>query len=88
MREDKFYDICDSTEQINENVTEDYFPTCEEIDNNINAYGLENQLEIIAYFASNPFKRLGNAIMNNPEYQKTVAYCLELLGDIPLQEEV
>jgi len=88
MRESKFYGICDAVEEINENITDDYVPTVSDIDGNVAAYGIEEQVEIISYFASNPFKRQGNSLANDYEYKKTVAHCMELLNQVQLQEEI
>ncbi len=87
MNETRFYDICDNAEAINENITNGYFPTKEEIEEHIKIYGLEDQAGILAYFASNPFKRQNNPAAELPEYQETVKFAKEMLEKIQLTED-
>ncbi len=86
MKEEKFYEICDAAEAITENITDDYFPSVSEIDESIKAYGLEDQVNVLAYFASNPFKKQNNPLANNNEYIETVKYAKQKLQEVPLTE--
>ena len=88
MREDKFYEICDAAEAIDKNVTEDYFPSPTEIESNINVYGIDSQIDLLAYFASNPFKRMGNVLAEDDDYLETVKYCKTKLNSVSLEEVI
>ena len=88
MREDKFYEICDAAESINTNITEDYFPSPAEIESNINAYGIDSQIDLLAYYASNPFKRQGLPAAEDDDYLDTVKYCKNKLNNVPLEEVI
>ncbi len=84
MSEDTFYDICDAVETIKDNITEDYYPSIEKINSYVDAYGLEAQVELLAYYASNPFKRMNNPLADEPDYIATVKHCKKLLNSIAL----
>lgn len=86
MKESKFYDICDKTEEINTNITGGYFPTVEEIEALGADKNPEKYIHIITYFASNPFKRQSNSLQNLIDYENTVKYCKSLLHKISLQQ--
>ncbi len=86
MSEEQFYKICDAAEAIDENVTENYFPSPKEIASNIEAYGLDAQVDLLAYYASNPFKRIGNPLAEDCDYLETVNYCRKKLGEVVLAE--
>lgn len=88
MTEDRFYDICDAAEAINTSVTGDYFPKVKDIEANIEAYGLESQVEMLAYFATNPFKRTNNPLMDEEDYINTVNYCKEALSKVNIVPEI
>lgn len=84
MKAIDFYEICDGAEAIQENITEGYYPTVEEIDNNISIYGLEDQVPLLAYYASNPFKRMNDPAQDDIEYLDIVKYSKKLLQQIEL----
>ena len=86
MKETEFYDICDSAESITEDITNSYFPSIQEMEDHINVYGLEDQICMLAYFASNPFKRQDNMLKDNPDYLSLVKYAKKRLGEIELTE--
>ena len=85
MKETKFYELCDKTGEINENITGGYFPTVEEMKNMGVDKTPEKYIHIISYFASNPFKRQNNSLRNLRDYEETVRYCKDLLCKIELQ---
>ena len=84
MKESTFYDICEAAELIQEDVTNGYFPTIDEIDDGINTYGIEDQVSLLAYYASNPFKRMNNPLKDDIDYLDVVKYAKERLSDVEL----
>ncbi len=78
ITEGKFFRILDAVEEIG-NVTEGYFPTVEEIMHFKANENIEKNLVILAYYASDPFKRLNLQEKDDPEYKRTVSYCKKLL---------
>ena len=88
MTGETFYRICDVAEEIEDNITNNYYPKVAEIDQNIANYGLEKQIITLAYFASNPFRRMNIALADEEDYIATVDYCKKKLTEIPLDEEL
>ncbi len=85
MKESKFYELCDKTGEISENITGGYFPTVEEMKTMDVEKNPEEYIYIISYFASNPFKRQNNSLRNLRDYEETVRFCKDLLCKIDLQ---
>ncbi len=85
MKEAKFYEICEKTEDINDNITGGYFPTVDELKTMTENKNPEKYINIISYFASNPFKRQRNSLVNLNDYEDTVRYCKELMTKIELE---
>ena len=84
MNVTKFYELCDKTEEITDNVTGGYFPTVEELQRMITGKSIEKYIYIISYFASNPFKRQNNKFANLKDYEDTVRFCKEYMTKIEL----
>ncbi len=84
IKEKDFYNICDFAEGIKNDFTNGYYPSVQElinkgVENNIDIY-----LPILAYFSSNPFKRLGMEEAEDEDYKELVRYCSHLISSIPL----
>lgn len=87
MKEEKFYDVLDKVEKIkDEDVTEGYFPTIEEIESHDVLNNQDLYLPIIAYMAQDPFKDSDNDAKNTVEYKASVKYCKDLLTKFDVEE--
>ncbi len=86
VAESDFYKVCDYVDGINKDITNGYYPSVDElkeknIENDIRLF-----LPIIAYYGSNPFKRLGLEEADFDSYKELVKYCETLLSSIQLTE--
>lgn len=87
MSEEKFYDQLESIEKIDTNVTNDWYPTVEELKDN----GIEKPentikfFNLISFFATDPFTKQGICGKDDREYHETVSFCKNLILTIPLE---
>lgn len=84
MKEKDFYELQDKVEKLKD-VTDGWFPTVDEL----KRYGEDNlktnYIELLSYFASDPFKREQNPDYFSEKYKETVKYCKKLLYNIRLK---
>ena len=87
ITEEQFYAVCDKVDVIDQDITEGYFPTVEElISHNVKEKMQTDQqyLKFIAYYASDPLSRFGYEVAETQEYKEAVKYVRKLLNEMPL----
>ncbi len=82
MTANQFYKICDICDDLMDDIVGDYCPAIETLEAHGAASDPEHYVQLLAYFASDPYKRLGRE--RTDEYLKTVAYCKDLLTKVAL----
>lgn len=66
-----------------DHLTQSYYPQKEELEALGVCNNLEKYIEIIVFFATDPFTRLGDDdICDAKEYRETVEYCQNLISNI------
>lgn len=83
MSIEDFDTMIDDVENMGD-ITEDYYPTVEELRQYDRNLLKEKFLPIIAYFASNPFKRSGATANDVKSYMNTVSFCKRFLYSIEI----
>ena len=80
MKEKQFYEICDTMGKlVEENITEGYFPTVEELKANRFDKKVEEYLPFLAYFAADPYKKVTMENDEREKYEEMVIYVKKLL---------
>ena len=80
MKEEDFEILLDIAEGFG-NLTEEYYPTVKELEDHNVKENINSFLVIVAYFASDPFKRNHVDPVDPEDYKETVSYCKHLLYD-------
>lgn len=78
MTQEKYDAILEKAEELAD-VTGEYFPTVEELIAHHADTEVEKNLFVLAYYASDPFKRLNLQTKDHPEYRETVKFCKRIL---------
>ena len=86
MKSEQFYAMLDYADSINTDYTNGYFPTVEEFKANNMDKNIEKNIVLIAYFASNPFKRMGLMDADDPDYLEFVTYAKNLLETVKITD--
>lgn len=85
MEENLFFDILEKAENMSdEDLTQGYFPTINEIEAHVKKDNLKDYLPIIAYFANDPFSKQQMDGCTANEYKATVKYCKDFLSKVEL----
>ncbi|MBP3279323.1 MAG: hypothetical protein J6M44_10250 [Butyrivibrio sp.] len=84
MKESAFYDVIDKMEEIDVDTTKGYYPTIADLEEYKVEQDIDLFLPILAYYASDPFKRMNIKPDNPNEYKATVKYCKDVLSRIKL----
>lgn len=82
MNEDEFNKILDNVEKIDTDVTDGYYPTVEEMEENGVDKEPEKYLKFLAYFASDPFTRMNLVRKEEPGYKACVSFSKRVLYTI------
>lgn len=81
-----FYDILEFVEDLKQDYTCGYYPTVEEFEAQHLTDDMEKVLPLLAYFASDPFKKMGLSEQDDEEYKRFVDYSKKLISKIELTE--
>ena len=84
MNEELFYDTLDKMESVDKDITSGYYPSIEDLKEYQVEKDIDLFLPIIAYFASDPFKRIGIEPDSPNQYSETVSFCKEALARVNL----
>ena len=84
MKEAVFYDVLDQMEGIDYDITNGYYPTITDLEEYRVKEDMNLFLPILAYFASDPFKRAGVRAESPNEYMATVKYCKDIISKVKL----
>ena len=84
LKYEEFMKLLDIVEEFNE-VTNGYFPTVEELKAHKVEEHINEFLPILAYFASNPFERMGIDKKDDARYKETVSYCKRLAYQVEIE---
>ena len=79
MSEDEFYKILDNVEKIETDITDGYYPTVQELEENGVDKNPEKYIRFLAYFASDPFTRMNLIRKEEPGYKACVSFSKRLL---------
>ncbi|MCR5670704.1 MAG: hypothetical protein K6G10_06830 [Butyrivibrio sp.] len=87
IREDVFYNTIEKMESVKDHVLGGgQFPTINELEEHDVKGNIEFFLPLVAYYASDPFKRMKIDATNYTEYKATVKYCQDILSKIELTD--
>ena len=81
MTEERFFEMRDILDEA-DNVTEGYFPTVEELEEEGVASNPEKYAPILIYFALDPLSKFNLKESEDAEYKRTVDYCCDIVSKI------
>ena len=86
MKERDFYKMCDIVEEFG-NVTDNYYPTVEELKKHDVEKNIEKFLPLLTYFSTDPFERHDLEEKFDKEYKDTVRYCKKIMYKLEIKED-
>lgn len=79
MSEEQFDKILDNVDKIDKDITNGYYPTVQEMTGNGVDKDPEKFISFLAYFASDPFTRMGLSRKDEIGYKECVSFAKRLL---------